>query len=261
MNFLNIFKTPFLTISLVMLLTWVAYLLTNNPAVVDVSWGLGFSIVAYYFYRRSYYRQPAEIIALILTFVWSLRLSGFLFYTRILNNYKDVRYEDIKNSFSRIESLNFLLNYQLQAIFLILIASIFYFVFLKNTKINLLFYFSILVIIIGIMGEAIADYQLYTFKQIGAKGICDIGLWKYSRHPNYFFEFVVWFGFSLIGFNNSANYLAFFSPLFLFYVINNITLPLTERKSIERRAGYKEYILRTNKYLPLPVLNKKRKNS
>jgi Predicted membrane protein len=103
---------------------------------------------------------------------------------------------------------------------------------------------------IGIIGEAIADFQLHRFKKT-TSGICTSGLWKYSRHPNYFFEFLVWLGISLLFIGNAAFFISLIGPLCVFIILFYITGPYTERCSIERHGdAYKQYQNTTSYFFP-----------
>jgi len=108
-------------------------------------------------------------------------------------------------------------------------------------------------IVIGIVFEAISDQQLYSWKQSGkGKGlIFQEGLWKNSRHPNLFFELVTWFGFALTAVNNDLiDLVAFFGPVFLWAVMNFLTVPLSEKHMENTREEWPDFVKRTNKFVP-----------
>ena len=97
-------------------------------------------------------------------------------------------------------------------------------------------YFMILAALLSIAAETIADYQLQSFKALHPGQVCDVGLWFYSRHPNYFFEWLTWCVYACFAFPASLGFLAWISPLMLFGIMTRITAPLTENGSIQSRG-------------------------
>lgn len=233
-----------------MILSWSAYVLTRNPGVVDVGWVFAIAMVGVVSFFQLRSPSFVQVLLFILLIVWAIRLGGFLFVTRILPAHIDGRYLEIKNSFSANETFNFFLNYQLQALLATGVAFCLFFVFKNNTHYEWCVWLAAVLIVAGLIGEALADYQLYAFKQSGNLGVCDVGFWQYSRHPNYFFEIVVWLGFAVAGFGVSGCLLGFLSPLLLWGIMYYITVPLTERVSLEKRTEYREYMKNTNIFVP-----------
>ena len=110
-----------------------------------------------------------------------------------------------------------------------------------NLTINWIFYIAIGMCSIGIIFETMADFQLLRFKQTSS-GICDVGLWQLSRHPNYFFDFIFWVGVALFCIHSTYAYLACIAPLTIFIIFYYITGPYTEKCSIERhKERYSAY--------------------
>lgn len=234
-----------------MLVMWVIFLVTQNAAVVDLGWALSIIVIGIYTFMQMERGNWVHSIFLELLLIWAIRLGGFLFYTRLLPGHIDGRYAAISQSFSSYEALNFLVNYQVQA----LLASLF--VFALHAAFSGKRYPTPLVIVAatcclaGLVGEAMADYQLFSFKDSGASGICDVGLWHYSRHPNYFFELLFWVGFAMTGLRSYKLLYGFITPLSLWVIMTYITIPLTERVSLAKRPSYKAYMEKTNKLLPI----------
>lgn len=253
-EFINLYYSALIASSVVMFITWIIYLIIKNPSIVDVSWGICISLCGYIFFKNQPDHNISSYIIMILLIIWMVRLSGFLFYTRIIPRHIDPRYIDLKNSMSNIETINYLLNYQLQALLSSIISITLYFCF-KNSDINILFIIGVLLVIIGIIGESISDYQLYNFKKYNHNQICQVGFWRYSRHPNYFYELVVWFGFAAIAFNiNKLNsLLALVSPLMLLFIMKYWTIRFTETHMLKNKPGFEEYKSRTNALLPFQI--------
>lgn len=240
----------------VMFLTWIYYLATKNPGIVDVSWGLGITFCGLWYLYNSI-PSDKQLLLAVLILVWGLRLSGFLWYTRIKPKHIDPRYLDIAKSWSVKKDLGFLGNFMLQAFLLSFIALPFFFI--NNYTFNTIDFVACGFVIIGILGETIADYQLYSFRKKKKSKLCNVGFWKYSRHPNYFFEVVVWFGFSTFAISSINGFYAFISPLMLIYIMIFLTIPITERNSIKSKGkAFKDYQKSTSRLIPWLKFKKKR---
>lgn len=231
--------TSFIMIVFVILI-WVWYLRSQNPGIVDVCWSLGIFLCATTFLLID---QTAVLwplrtkIAWCLLFLWAARLSGFLWLTRISKNHRDPRYDTISNNWKISKSLGFLLNYLFQGLLMMVIALPFLFVAKHSAQPLLLTdYVALLFISVGLIGESVADWQLYQFKQHSKGKVCEVGLWNYSRHPNYFFEWVIWLGFSLFGICSHFGFVALISPIVLLGIFVFVTGPITERQSLKSKG-------------------------
>lgn len=267
-----------------MLILWLTYLKSKVECTVDFGWVMnqfivGFSLCIQY-YKNVNYRGWVEFG--ILCF-WFLLLGGMLFF-RVISGYKDQRYLNLAES-SKSKALYFLFQYELQAVLATLTSTPLYFVFRAygETSVRWTFIVGASLSVIGILGEHIADTQLRNYKQAKSEqkkkqqtgtqeqlksgpseenkpllgedprfpGVLKSGLWSKSRHPNLFFELVIWFGFAVAGLNDfTISFVGFFGPIFLFYIMNNLTVPLTEKHMASTRAYWKEYEKETNKFLP-----------
>ena len=234
-----------------MLLMWLLFMITNNPAIVDLGWVLGITAIGAYAFMQLERTTWVHSIFLGLLLIWAVRLGGFLLFTRIIPGHLDSRYAVIKNSFSTYEALNFLINYQVQALLASFFAFALYATFHHKSYSTPVIITATVLILAGIIGQGIADHQLYSFKQSGASGICEVGLWRYSRHPNYFFELLIWMGFAMTGLRSYTLLYSFITPLSLWVIMSYITIPLTERVSLSKRPAYRDYIERTHKLLPI----------
>lgn len=179
-----------------MCFVWVLYKLLKNPSVVDIFWPLGL-MMSGLIYLCSFEMTFREVIVSMLLMIWAIRLGGYLWYSRIRKGILDKRYTEL-NKNGKQESLKFFLNFQFQAVLIFIISLIFYFIKLSpHLTLSLIDKFAIIIIGLGILGESLADWQLTSFKRQNQKEVCNVGLWYYSRHPNYFFDWVTWMGFTL----------------------------------------------------------------
>jgi len=243
----------FVAIYLVLQMTfvWLLYRITKNPSIVDVTWSLGL-IVSGLIYL---FNQPINFRLLIiagLLLAWGLRLAGYLWYTRIRFGHVDKRYQQLSDGWKMAKSAGFFLNFQLQGLLIFIISIVF--LFAANGSINnlsIIDWLGVLLVIVGIFGETIADLQLKYFKQNHAGQVCKVGLWKFSRHPNYFFDWLVWCGFMCFAWQSQYWFFALISPLTLFIIFTKITGPITERGSIKAKGqAYLSYQEQTNMFFP-----------
>ena len=224
-----------------MSIAYVGSRLIKNSGVVDIFWGMGIAFVGLYFLFTQPLSLP-RIIIVSLVFIWAIRLSGYLFFNRILPKHRDHRYENL--------TFSLLANYYLQAALQTLICLLFYPVFFRSSvSINEV---SLILFLIALIGESIADQQLSNFKKNNT-GVCRVGLWSISRHPNYFFEVLIWTSLAWM----TSSWIAAIAPLTLWIIVAYVTGPYTERFSLERKGNeFKTYQLEVPMIIPrLPKRN------
>tara|TARA_R110002126_G_scaffold273866_1_gene418541 strand:+ start:64764 stop:65522 length:759 start_codon:yes stop_codon:yes gene_type:complete len=230
-----------------MLVAWGIYLITKNPALIDIFWGLNICAMGliYLFMRDT---NTLTWIAAALLVVWGMRLSLFLLFTRGLKGHRDARYEALASDWKQ-KALGFLGQYMLQGLLAWVIALPFFTLqYIQN--INAIAYLSVILILTGIIGESLADYQLHIHKQHGKKEVLKQGLWHYSRHPNYFFECMIWLGFSLMGASLGLGLISLLSITTLFCIMWFGTIPMTEAQSLKQRKDYQAYMESTSCFMP-----------
>lgn len=218
---------------LIMSFVWCLYLYCQNPGIVDVFWSINIAIIGS-FYLSFGETSMFRYITLALLWLWCLRLALYLYFTRVKKGEKDKRYESISEAW-RSKKLGFLLNYLFQGILGWLLALPFFYI--SHTDISLIQMVTVSILVaVGIVGESFADWQLYAHCKLRTGKICQKGLWQYSRHPNYFFEWLVWLGFSLMGVSGVLSMPSLISCLTLFIIMWFMTIPITEKQSLEKRG-------------------------
>lgn len=230
---------------------WALYRLLKNPSVIDVSWSLGLMISGFIYLSMAPFSFRIVIIGFLLM-VWALRLAVYLWYTRIKIGHVDKRYTELSNNWKISPSLGFFINFQFQGLLILSISSVFFIISKSDlTTITPIDITAFFIIAFGIIGETIADFQLQHFKSHYQGQVCNLGLWQYSRHPNYFFDWLSWVGFALFGIQSSMGIFASISPLILYIIFTQITGPLTERGSIQSRGErYANYQQQTSFFFP-----------
>lgn len=239
------------SVIVLMIFAWLILLIKNNPGVVDVFWSMAITLSALIFSLQEP-TNSVKIIFQILLVIWAIRLAGYLFLKRVLPQHIDKRYSDLSEQWKGSKNIGFLINFQLQGILAIGIACSFIFINQINT-VNTSTIIAICIICCGIIGESIADYQLQQFKQLNKGSVCNIGLWSWSRHPNYFFEWLIWIGFAIAGLGVTLGWVGFFSPALLLFIFLKITAPITEAGSVKSRGqDYLNYQKKTSMLIPWP---------
>ncbi len=232
----------------------------QNPTLVDVSWEVNHMIIALGLSSKNFKSfkemvKPTRLIGLGLTTIWAIRLGGFIFYNRIWNSHVDPRYKEISKRNKFNEAIFSFIQFQIQGV-LSTISAIPLFYALKNSsrKLNSFNKLAIGFAFIGIIGEAIADYQLQTFKE-NRKDNSEIlreGLFKNARHPNLFFELVFWTSIAAYGvnFNHLSSLFTFIGPVSLWAIMYYLTIPVTTLHMIKTKPNYEKVISETNVFCP-----------
>lgn len=232
-----------------MLMCWGLYRLEGNEMLADIAWSIGITTLAsLYLLTHSNFNLKVSLYWFFLL-AWGARLAGFLYWTRLRPNLQDTRYESLKKTSKHDKNTTFLINYQMQAFLQWLIALPFFFIALNSTQpINAIDIGAYLLFLIGFSIEIAADQQLLAFKKLKLKQVCQMGLWAYSRHPNYMGELLIWLSFAIAG----QHLLAFISVLSLYWIMRFVTGPMTEAASIESKG---EAYLNYQKTTPMIFMN------
>ena len=243
--------------TLVMLLLWMVQFKTENAGIVDVAWSFLTPLVGVWLILMDQIDNGTRQWLIIgLALFWGFRLGAFL-YKRVMNEVEDGRYRYMREYCGKYAQVVMFVFFQVQATWTILFALPFWAAARNsNPDIGFLDMLGILVWIIAIAGEVISDQQLHRFRiNPDNKGIvCKIGLWRYSRHPNYFFEWLQWWAFVLIGYGSDYWWLTWTGLIVIYVFITRITgVPYTEQQSIRSRGdAYREYQKTTSMFFPLP---------
>lgn len=247
----------------IMFAVWLLYLATKNPGVVDVFWGLGLGLATMVLFFASTL-GVVETILFILVWAWCLRLSLFLFFTRVAKKEQDARYMSLAEKWKEGIKRKFLVNFLFQAllqsfIFMSIMPITAIKHFINEVQVSVFSWFWIVLFVVSLLAESIADLQLYRFKQniSNRDKVCDIGLWRYSRHPNYFFEWTLWL--SVSGFSISVMYslmglssiVVLLAPITLWVIFFVFTIRLTEEQALKKRPNaYSNYQKTVSIFIP-----------
>lgn len=255
--FLATLPLTVLTAVVVLGATFVVASLVGRHAVVDVAWGLGFVAVALTSYVASAEAGDAgrRLLVLVLTAVWGLRLAAHIAW-RSRGKGEDPRYAELM---ARAEGSRAW--YALRRIYLTQ-AAVMWFVSLpvqvavfQAAGLGWVAWVGVGVWAVGLFFETVGDYQLHRFRSDpSTRGqVLDTGVWRYSRHPNYFGDACVWWGIFLVAASAWPGVLTVLSPVLMTWLLARGTgKPLLEKDIAERRPGYADYVRRTSGFFPLP---------
>ena len=239
-----------------MTVTWWIALRVSNLGVVDIAWAMAFAPVAA-FYAATTHGDPARrwLIAAMAA-VWSLRLGLHLFI-RVTAHHpgEDVRYAQMRAKWGRNLKLQTLFFFQLQAGLIVVLSIPFLIVCLNDRPgISPVEWLGAVIWLAAVAGEGLADSQLKRFRaQPENRGqICQAGLWNFSRHPNYFFEWLVWVGLFIFALGSPLGCATLYCPaLMLFFLLRVTGIPLTEELSLKSKGDrYREYQQTTSAFVP-----------
>lgn len=244
-----------LCISAAFTVAWLYQEKTKEADIVDACWTLclGLTAVCYGLLYEGDYLRKWLVCSLVL--IWSLRLFFHLLFDRVMQKGEDGRYANLRRHWDKHTSFKFFLLFQAQAILVLLLSSA-YFAAITNpapapTAWDLI---AVGVFVISIGCEALADRQLRSFRANPAnKGkTCRIGLWRYSRHPNYFFEWLHWLAYVFFSVGSGLLWLSLLSPLIMLALVLKVSgVPHTEAQALRSRGDdYKEYQRTTNVFFP-----------
>jgi steroid 5-alpha reductase family enzyme len=251
----NLLLVSALAIGLLMLVTWVVSVVIDDASIVDIVWGLGFALATWSaFLFSDEGSTPRGIVILVLVSVWGLRLTGYLAW-RNIGKGEDRRYQQMrKKSPDSFWLISLWKVFGLQAVIMWVVAVPAVVTLVSDTSLWWLDYIGIAIWAVGLFFETVGDIQLARFKaRPGSKGqVMDGGLWRYTRHPNYFGDFCVWWGIYLVAAAGGA-WWAIFSPLVMSALLMRYSgVGLLEKTIKRRRPGYDEYARRTNAFFPGP---------
>ncbi len=256
MTIIGIFLLTLIITFIFMFVAWVWAVRVENFGIVDAFWSFGFLIHAGLFYFLTDGNSTRKLVFGLMIGVWSFRLGYFL-SRRIAGHHpqEDTRYVKLREDYGSDYKKRFLLFFMYQAISISILTLPFIFVF-KNTDVGLsaLEITGLVVWLIAVLGESIADHQMNLFKANAKnKGqVCNIGLWNYSRHPNYFFESCIWWGFFIFMLGTSGLVWSIYAPLIILGLLLYVTgVPPSEAQSIKSRGDlYRKYQKTTSVFIP-----------
>ena len=235
-----------------------AYLIARKVklmAIVDTIWTAGLGISALVYHTVLGLESIRSWAVLLVIFLWSFRLSFHLYRDRVFSGHDDPRYKALAEHWGARSARNFYFLFLAQIVFI----ALFLFpvsIAMQNPQ-PLWAWTDTMAVLIGIsamLGEWIADRQLANFRANPKNkgGVCKDRLWRYSRHPNYFFEWLHWFAYPAFSMGSSLVGFALVGPIAMFIFLRFLTgVPYAEMSSLKSRGeAYRQYQSSTNAFFP-----------
>jgi steroid 5-alpha reductase family enzyme len=244
-----------------MAVAWIVQQRTGNSGWVDTIWTFAVGTVGAVTALVPLGSTPIsarQMLVATLIAIWSLRLGSHIALrtTKITDDPRYAEYARQWGGDARARMFVFLQNQAAGSIPLVFAV----FVAAHNPKpgLDAQDYAGLLIVAIGVVGEAIADFQLRGFRADPANAgrVCEVGLWRWSRHPNYFFEWLIWLAWPMIAI--SSGYLwgwaALLGPAFMYWILVHVTgiPPLEEHMLRTRGEAFRDYRRRTSAFFPRP---------
>ena len=252
---MTLFLQAALIILVLVTLLWIWSIFIKNVSIVDIFWGVGFVVVNAFYVFMSGELNPRKILILALVSIWGLRLGIYL-AIRNIGKGEDFRYQEFRRNYGpkRYWWFSYFQTFLLQGVLIMIVSLPLLGVNLSSSSgdLKVLDYIGIAVWLIGFTFEAGGDYQLMRFKRdVRNKGkVLNTGFWKYTRHPNYFGDALIWWSYALFSIA-SGGYWHFIGALVMIYLIINISGVAMLEKSLKKtKPGYKEYVESTNAFIP-----------
>lgn len=233
-------------------LTWLLSLYKHDVSIVDSVWPLMFAVAALLFAIQANSSDVRSLLILSLVLLWALRLCIFLTW-RNWKEPEDRRYRSIRAKYQpKFEVKSLFIIFFFQSVLAWIIALPLLPAITRTIDFGYLDGIALLVWCTGFLFESISDWQLARFKRDPSNRgkVMDKGLWRYSRHPNYFGEFLIWWGFYLFAVNCGA-WWSIPGPLLISWLLLKFSgVTMQEQTITERRPDYVNYIKRTNAFFP-----------
>ncbi|MFY0652246.1 MAG: DUF1295 domain-containing protein [Cyclobacteriaceae bacterium] len=255
MNTIEIWLYGLLISMLFLTVLWIVSVYLKNASIIDPFWGTGFIILMTYYLNSTENFSERSIMVSILLAIWGLRLSVFLLI-RNRGHGEDFRYKQFRREYGpdRYWWISFFQVFLLQGVLMSIVALPMLAITMGDGDqgLTLLDFAAGLIWSIGMTFEAGGDYQLALFKKNNTDKdkVLNTGLWKYTRHPNYFGDALVWWSYGLFGLI-SGSYLCLLGPLLMTLLLIKVSgVSLLEKTLKSSKPKYQEYIEKTNAFFP-----------
>lgn len=247
-----------LAILAVLAVTYVASRIAHRHSVIDTAWGLLFvaAAVAAFVASSGHGDDARRVLLLVLTLSWGGRLAVHI-GRRSVGKGEDPRYEQMLANRGQLETIA--LVYGLQGLLAFLVSMPVVVGMFTGRGLTALAWIGVLLWLVGVFFEGVGDWQLERFKRRKAAGerpkaaIMDEGLWRYTRHPNYFGDACVWVGVFCVAAERWPGVLTVFSPAIMIYLLAFGSGKRVLERAMASRPGYREYMARTSGFVPLPT--------
>jgi steroid 5-alpha reductase family enzyme len=251
---MNVYLITAAVIAVALILLWLLSLKLKDASIVDIFWGLGFVLIATTSYRLADGFADRKLLLTVLVVVWGGRLAGYL-ARRNIGKGEDYRYQAMRRRHGdRFPLVSLFLVFGLQGVLMWIISLPLQAAQMapQPDRLTPLDWLGVLLWGVGFLFETIGDRQLSRFKADPANRgkVMDRGLWAYTRHPNYFGDAVLWWGYFLIAAAAGA-WWTIVSPVVMTLLLMKVSgVALLEKTLVKTKPEYQDYVRRTSAFVP-----------
>ena len=254
----NIYLQLFFMDFISTIIIWIFSMIIKNTSLYDPYWSLTPWVIATYLFIIMKVNNVYTLILYLVFSIWSWRLTINWMITFDDLKWEDWRYKEYRNKLSRplFEVVN-LIGFQMMPTVLVF-GGLLPLLVLINNGVSVYSIIGSVVIFIGILLEFFSDHQMHKFlRETKERKVCQVGLWKYSRHPNYLGENLIWIGLYIALIVSYVNYwYLFIGALLILLLFEFISIPLMEKRQISRRSDYIDYVKTTPRMVPFTKFKK-----
>ncbi len=248
---IQIILTGWIVLAGLLVALWCRQERTKNATSVDVAWSFGISMLVLLYAFSLPMKTSQKNFVGLLAVVWSVRLGLFLLRDRVLrHSAEDGRYAALREHWGKKASFNFFVFYQAQGV-VALLFSLPILVAMTSQANDVHLFLGTFIWIVSVIGETTSDHQLGTFRSLESNRgkTCRIGLWRFSRHPNYFFEWLHWWSYVVLAQGAMLTWLG--PAMMLIFLFRFTGIPYTELQALKSRGDdYREYQKTTSVFFP-----------
>lgn len=240
---------------IMMTLLWLAGVLLRNVSIVDPFWGLGFVGLAGFYFFMGDGDPLRKILVTALVFIWGLRLSIYLFI-RNAGKGEDIRYQNFRKKYGegRYWWVSYFQTFLLQGLLMWMVSApiLTSLVYGESNLFGSLDLIGFFIWMVGFIFETVADAQLFRFKRNPRNNgkILQTGLWKYTRHPNYFGDSLIWAGFGIMSLSAGLVWPLVGTVIMIFLLTRISGVRMLDRVMLKRNPEYNYYFQRTSGFFP-----------
>lgn len=252
---LSLVLSAFLAMVLVMAALWALHLAVRNASIADVGWCLGLIGTVLWYAAQASGEAERKALVIVMVTIYAGRLGLYLLFNRVIGKQEDPRYRRLRVRWGASEPFKMFGYFQLQAA-VVAAFSLPILVVMQNPRAPFGFWelAGVLLWIVAMAGEVAADWQLANFraKPWNHDRVCREGLWYFSRHPNYFFEWLHWWSYVVMALGAPGWPLTWIGPIGMGYALLAVTgIPLAEEQALSHRGEeYRQYQRTTSAFVP-----------
>jgi len=246
--------TGYVAMAAVMAVFYCGQRRTKNAGIVDFVWAAGLGALALFYALVASGEVARRVLVAVLAGGWSLRLASYLLFNRVVGKPEDGRYRMLRENWGAKAEGFFFVFFQIQALWAVMFSIPFLPVVYRNGPLGGLDYLGVCVWLLAVGGESLADRQLARWRAAPENRgkTCRAGLWRYSRHPNYFFEWIHWFTYVCLGSGSPYWWVTLAGPAVMLLFLYKVTgIPYTEKRALQSRGeDYRRYQETTSPFVP-----------